>query len=66
MRIDARTDPEEAARYKLVRADTYQDIAGGEIVWADEATGNYALRAYGTGTVIEHTLASNLLRIALR
>jgi hypothetical protein len=45
MRIDARADAVEAARWKLVRTDTYTDIApGAAVLAADDATGEYRVR----------------------
>ena len=64
MKLDARVDAAEAARYKLVRLDTFADIAG-DIVWADELTGSYAVRGRDNA-VIEHCLGAGGLRIVPR
>ncbi|HEV2303318.1 MAG TPA: hypothetical protein VGR91_17260 [Stellaceae bacterium] len=64
VKLDARVDAAEAARYKLVRTDSYADIAG-DIVWADEASGSYAVRGRDS-TVSEHCLGVGGLRIVPR
>ena len=64
VKLDARIDAAEAARYKLVRTDSYADL-GGDIVWADEASGSYAVRG-PDNAVIEHCLGPNGLRIVPR
>jgi hypothetical protein len=64
VKLDARVDAAEAARYKLVRTDSYADIRG-EIVWADEAGGSYAVRG-PDGAVSEHCLGAGGLRIVPR
>ena len=63
-KLDARRDAAEARHYKLVRLDTFADIAG-ELVWADEASGSYAVRD-AAGAVSEHCLGPNGLRIVPR
>jgi hypothetical protein len=63
-KLDARVDADEARRYKLVRLDTFADIAG-DIVWADEASGSYAVRG-PDNAVTEHCLGSGGLRIVPR
>ena len=54
--IDFRTDPVTARRYRVVSLVTHADIP--DIVWADDATGCYAVRgtdAKGKPIVVERS-----------
>ena len=63
-KLDARVDADEARHYKLVRLDSFADIAG-EIVWADEASGSYAVRG-PDNAVSEHCHGAGGIRIVPR
>lgn len=67
MRIDARLDAAQAARWKAVRLDNCSDVAkpGETLVWADEDTGSYGLRDR-TDKLVEHTLGAHALKLVPR